>query len=471
MPRIEEWIMAVVRDEGRRFDLTMPVVVIGAGGCGLTAAIAVRDAGIEVLVLERDVTPLGSTGMSTGLIPAAGTPEQAVAGVNDDGVRFAADIVAKAGKTDVVIVRRIADESADTIALLQKHGLSLTLVDGFIYPGHSVRRMFGTPNRIGSELIAGLQRAAEDMGASILCEAAVETLFVNDVRRITGVAFRRPDGAVEEVGCEALILACCGFGGNAEMVRAWMPEMDDAPYHGHPGNRGDAVRWGVELDAAVADMAAYQGHGNLAAGRGIIVNWPSVIMGGFQLNLSGERFYDESIGYSAAAAQVHAQPHHLAWTIFDARIEETMVQFEEYHDAVRSGAILIADTIEALAAATRLPEATLAAALTATSGYASGTARDAFGRDFTGAPPLTAPYRAVRVTGALLHTQGGLTIDVDARVMGQDGVPLPNLFAGGGAARGISGPGAAGYIAGNGLLTATTLGKLAGRAAVKLIAG
>ncbi|WP_375383261.1 FAD-dependent oxidoreductase [uncultured Sphingomonas sp.] len=463
--------MSVVLDQGRTFEMMMPVVVVGAGGCGLCAAIAGQDAGVEVLVLERDATPLGSTGMSTGLIPAAGTPEQEAEGIEDDGARFAADILGKAGRADAAIVRHVADESAETIAWLQGHGLPLTLVKGFVYSGHSVRRMFGSPNRTGGELIAGLQQAAEAAGASILCGASVETLFVDAARRVTGVAFRRPDGAVEEVGCSALILASCGFGGNAALVRDWIPEIGAAPYHGHPGNRGDAIAWGAALDAGFADMTAYQGHGNLAAGHGIIVNWPSVILGGFQLNRDGDRFYDESIGYSAAAAHVHAQPGHVAWTIFDARIAATLDQFEDYQDAVRAGAIVAADDVAALAAATRLPAERLAATMATVANHADGSKPDPFGRDFTAGPPLAAPYRAVRVTGALLHTQGGLVVDRDARVVGTDGAALPNLFAGGGAARGVSGPGAAGYIAGNGLLTATTLGKLAGRAAAAQVGG
>ena len=89
-------------------------------------------------------------------------------------------------------------------------------------------------------------------------------------------------------------------------------------------------------------------------------------------------------------------------------------------------------------------------------------------RDFTGKPELAPPWRAARVTGALFHTQGGLVVDEDARVLRGNGAPLPNLFAGGGAARGVSGSGAAGYIAGNGLLTATGMGRLAGLAAARL---
>jgi fumarate reductase flavoprotein subunit len=103
--------------------------------------------------------------------------------------------------------------------------------------------------------------------------------------------------------------------------------------------------------------------------------------------------------------------------------------------------------------------------------YVAGEGSDPFGRVFTGKPPLTAPFRAAKVTGALFHTQGGLAVDADARVLRETGAPLPNLFAGGGAARGVSGPGAAGYIAGNGLLTATTLGRLAGEAAARQVLG
>ena len=83
---------------------------------------------------------------------------------------------------------------------------------------------------------------------------------------------------------------------------------------------------------------------------------------------------------------------------------------------------------------------------------------------------LAGRWYAAKVTGALFHTQGGLVVDGDARVRAADGTPLVNLFAGGGAARGISGDGADGYMAGNGLLTATTLGKLAGRAAARQVA-
>jgi fumarate reductase flavoprotein subunit len=145
-----------------------------------------------------------------------------------------------------------------------------------------------------------------------------------------------------------------------------------------------------------------------------------------------------------------------------------MLGFDDYRDALSAGAVIEAPTIAALAVATGLDPAALAATLADVEAMTRGEMPCPFGRDFTGKPVLAPPYRAARVTGALFHTQGGLVVDTDARVLRADGSALPNLFAGGGAARGVSGRGASGYIAGNGLLTATGLGRLAGLAAAGL---
>lgn len=451
------------------FDMHFPVIVIGAGGTGLCAALAAADAGVEVLVIERDSTPLGSTAMSTGLIPAAGTPEQAEAGIDDSPERFVADILKKTGgRTDPGLAALMARESAETIRWLRDdHAVALALMDGWLYPGHSAKRMYGTPNRTGGELMAGLEQAAAGAGIPILTDATVDGLYV-DGQRITGVAASRPGGEREAIGCDALILACSGFGGNAELVARYIPEMAGAFYHGHPGNRGDALAWGEALGAEIADIAAYQGHGGLAAGHGVPILWPTIMEGGFQVNLEGRRFSNEASGYSEQAALVNAQPQGLAWTVFDQRCHELMNNFDDYRDALRAGAIVSADSEAELAERTRLPADVLAETFAQVRQATLGEAADPFARDFTGKPVLAGPYHAAKVTGALFHTQGGLAIDDDARVRRGDGGVLPNLFAGGGAARGISGDGASGYLAGNGLLAATTLGRIAGAAAAAL---
>lgn len=446
----------------------VPVVIIGAGGTGLAAALAAADLGAEVLVIERDPTPLGSTAMSTGLIPAAGTPEQAAEGIDDSPERFANDIMAKTkGATDAAMARHIAEESAETIAWMRDvHGVPLNLIGGFLYPGHSARRMYGTPNRTGGELMAALEAAAQRAGVMLLTEATARDLH-HEGDHVTGLTVERRDGSTERISCDALILACSGFGGAADLVARHIPAMAEAVFHGHPGNKGDALRWGEELGAALADLGAYQGHGGLAAGHGVPILWPLIMEGGFQVNAEGLRFSNEASGYSEQAAKVNAQTGHVAWSIFDQRLHQLMLDFDDYQDALRAGAIVQAETVEALGLALRLPVDALAATVDDVAAMTRGERGDAFGRDFTGKPELAGPWFAAKVTGALFHTQGGLVVDRDARVMKADGTAFPNLFAGGGAARGVSGAGADGYLAGNGLLAATTLGKLAGRAAAR----
>ena len=165
--------MAILPSESARPEVITQVVVIGAGACGLTAALAARERGAEVLVLERDTRPTGSTSLSTGLIPAAGTRLQDAAGVLDSAELLESDILKKAQhQTDTAIVRAVAQASGPTVDwLMQVHQLQLTLVQGYLYPGHSVLRMHGTPHRTGTELEAGLLAAAERMGIDIVCSA------------------------------------------------------------------------------------------------------------------------------------------------------------------------------------------------------------------------------------------------------------------------------------------------------------
>ena len=222
--------------------------------------------------------------MSTGLIPGANTRLQRAAGIEDTPEIFANDIIKKTkGETDPEIATSLAIESSKTIEwLIDKYQIPLSLVDSFLYPGHTVMRMHGTPNRTGSELMGALCRAAERAGIDVLTNALVTDLYSDSNNKILGVKVLRTDGQTEEIGCDALILACCGFAGNPEMVEEYMPEIKEAEFFGHPGNKGDAIKWGKSLGADLADIGSYQGHGGLAAGRGVPILWPMIMEGGFQ---------------------------------------------------------------------------------------------------------------------------------------------------------------------------------------------
>ena len=432
----------------------LPVAIVGAGACGLTAALMLRDAGIDCVLLERDAQPLGSTALSSGFIPAAGTCVQRAAGVLDDSAaRFALDIQAKAhGSAAPHLVVAFTEASAPALdALQQRHGLQFELLEGFLYPGHSALRMHTLPQRTGAALVAALQAAAERAGALQMGHALVRELWCDNEDRMIGVGFQRPDGRMEHLACRVLLLACNGFGGNAAMVRELLPEMRDAVFAGHAGNDGSAIAWGRQLGAGLADLGGYQGHGSWAVPQGALITWALMVEGGIQVNAEGRRFHDETAGYSEASVQVLAQPGGIAWNVFDERLLALGRTFPDFVAAEGAGAVRRAADIAALAALIGCDGATLAATL--------GGAR------------LQPPYCAIKVTGALFHTQGGLDIDAQCRVRRDDGTPLPNLLAAGGAARGVSGNAVWGYLSGNGLLSAVAGGFIAAHTAVRLLGG
>jgi fumarate reductase flavoprotein subunit len=432
--------------------LKVPVAVVGGGACGLVAALAARDAGAEVLVLERDATPSGSTALSSGFVPAAYTRFQRAAGVDDSVDRFIADVQRKNhGRADPRMVDAVCRASGPAIEwLADRHGVAFQLLEGFLYPGHSALRMHCVPEKTGAALMASLLGAASRAGIDMLTSA-----HVTEIR--PQIRIQRPDGGSEQIECDATVLACSGFGGNAQMVREYLPEIANALYFGHAGNQGDAVRWGRSLGASVRDMSAYQGHGSVAVPHNILVTWALMTEGGIQVNSDGKRFSNEHLGYSEQCLPVLEQPGGVAWCIYDERLHKLGMTFPDYQEAFRAGAVKPAPSFPHLIRTLKEVEA-----------YAEG-APDPFGRDFTTKPKMRAPYYAVKVTGALFHTQGGLAVDEHARALDEAGKPLPGLFAGGGAARGLSGDAVWGYLSGNGLLTAVVLGRLAGENAARTV--
>lgn len=454
--------MSVQDSEDVDFDSEVPVLIIGAGAAGLCAALAASEAGIEPVLIERDAVPSGSTALSAGLIPAAGTRFQRAHAIVDSPELFAADIARKAhGEADAKLVQAVARGAGPLVEwLADSYAMPFEVITDFNYPGHAAHRMHSLPSRTGAELIDRLRSAVEARDIPILTGRIAETLFVDEDGFVEGIEVRA-GSARETIGCGALVLACNGYGGNPELVRKHIPEMGNALYFGHPGNQGDAVRWGEALGARLSALSGYQGHGSVATPHNILITWAAIMEGGFQVNAQGRRFSNEARGYSEAAAEVLRQPGGIAFDIFDARIAGIARQFEDFKTAEKAGALITADSLDELAARIGVP----ADALKDEANIALGNP-DRFGRTFE--KKLEAPYCAIKVTGALFHTQGGLAIDPRTRVLRQKGPAFLNLFAAGGAAVGVSGAQASGYLSGNGLLTATVFGRLAGQAAAKL---
>ena len=445
------------------------VVVVGSGGCGLSAAIAAGQGGAEVLLLEKQKQPLSNTARSGGMIPAAGTRLQAEAGILETPEEFSEDIFRKNGHTsDPEMTLHLAHISKDLIEwLIDEVGVDLVFSHDFKYPGHSEFRMHVPPNRTGAALVLDLRRAADDHpNIEIFTDAPGVGLILNKDGAVIGIDVQRGANR-ERVKAKKVILACNGFAGNPEMVLKYCPEISDALYFGGEGNTGDGIIWGLEAGAEVAFMDAFQAHASVAVPHNILVTYALIMEGGIQVNQRGERFGNESAGYSKHALAVISQPDHVAWDIYDKRLHQLGLKFEDYRDAIEAGAIKDAQTIPELADVLGIDQQGLQTTFDQYQSAARGESEDSFDRPDCSI--LEAPFYGAKVTGALFHTQGGLKVDKNARVLKPDGTPIPNLYAGGGVAAGISGHGAGGYLSGNGLLTALGYGMLAGRHAALAI--
>jgi len=437
---------------------TLDLLVIGAGACGLAGAIAAHDAGGSVAILEGRDRPGGNSALSTGSIPGAGSKYQRAAGVEDSPERMVEDLIRVAGHHDADdLTAMIAAECGPLCEwLIDDLGARMELITAYRHIGHSVERLHAPRSRRGQDLVDDLLRFVADRDIPIAVGNRAEALLV-DGGAVVGA---RVNG--EEIRARKVLLATNGFAADAGLVARHCPEIADAEYFGAPGSTGDAVRWGEDLGAELGNMAAYQGYAAVAYPQGQLLSWTTLEKGGILVSETGERFGNEDLGYSGYAAHVMKQGP-FAWAIYDARIHEVAMAEEEYAEMSAMGAIAWADTPEALAEKLGLGAHGLAGSIARYNAAARGEGADAFGRSKFALAPLLPPFAGVKVKPGLFHTQGGLLVDAQARVRRSGGGVVPNLFAGGGAAAGISGrAGALGYASGNGLITALVLGRRAG---------
>jgi fumarate reductase flavoprotein subunit len=446
------------------------VLVIGAGACGLTAAIAAHDAGAGVAVVEKMDRPGGNSALSTGSVPGAGTRFQREAGIVDSAAQFEADLMRTGGLTDCPgIVRRLAATSAETVEwLVDAVGARLALVTAYKHVGHSVPRLHAPVSRRGKDLVDDLLVAVERRGIPLALGNGARNLIA-DANGVVGADIETMNGGCQPIIAAKIILAVNGFAGNRDLVAQFCSEISGAQYFGARGSTGEAVLWGNDLDAALGNIGAYQGYAAVSDPHGSLLSWTTIEKGGIIINGAGRRFGDESRGYSGYTPSVMAQ-HGPCFAIFDQRIFDVTAAEEEFVELVSYGGVKKAQTPAALAALHGLDAVAVTAAVEDYNKAASGSQADAFGRrDFVLAPLGGALY-ICRVIPGLFHTQGGLMVDDDGRVLRADHRPIPNLFAGGGSAAGLSGRvGAGGYASGNGLLSAIGLGRLAGIAAAREI--
>jgi fumarate reductase flavoprotein subunit len=438
------------------------LVVAGAGG-GLVAAVRAAELGLSVLVIDSNerFRRGNNTSMSTAMIPAMGTRYQREQGIDDSPENFLSDVDKKTGGDfNRVAATSLAEVSTELVEWLADHvGLEISLMTDFIYPGHSVARCHTIPGHSGAAMLSSLASAAEKHELiDILTPATLTEVQATD-GQVSGVVISTPDGP-EEIPARAVLLATNGYGADPRLVERYMPEIAGAIYYGSEHSRGDALRIGESLGAAVDFLDAYQGHAALAMPSAMLATWATIMHGGFMVGRDGTRYGNEASGYSEYAAVSMAHAAEGSWIIIDERIYDACSGFQDFKDVIDGGGVKWGDNASDLALTIGVDPAGLQQTLEDTRSYTSGASKDPTGRSVWG-EPLTGRLAAIRVQPALFHTQGGLRVDEHARVVKESGDVVQGLYAAGGAAAGISGHGAAGYLAGNGLLTALGLSYIA----------
>ena len=452
------------------WDLETDVAVVGGGGAGLMAAstAASMDDGVDVILLEKDSDDPCTSVITSSFIPAAGTRLQRAAGIEDSPEIMAGDILRKNGhKSDQDVTLALCRRSAEMIHwFIDGLGVDLEFAPEVAWFGHTNKRMHSHPTRIGVPIVDRMREYFTSLDNAAYHDKTPGTgLVVDDAGTVLGVTAER-SGTGIRIAARKVVLTTGGFNANREMLAQYIPDMADAPNIGSKSNTGEGILWGMEAGAATDRMTGYQGRDCIFEDGTRLT--PGVINeGGIAVNKTGRRFVNEEQDYSQLAAVYRAQPDGFAVFIWDERIQRMTENMHVMKESMRKGGIEVCDSVAEIAGRFDLPTEVLKATVESyNDGVRAG--RDAWDRRKL-AEPLSPPYHASRVTGAMGHTQGGLKVDTSCRVLRPDGSTVPNLYAGGNTMVGLSGDTAGGYTSGNGLLVAYTSGMIIGRDAVAAI--
>ena len=255
-PKENDLILYVDDPDELDWDIEVDTLIIGGGGCGLTAALAAAEMGSEVFLLEKEKNAGGNTSLSQAMVPAAGTEMQKASGIKDSPELMTADILNKnKNGSDPELTLHISKQSASLVEWLRNTmNIDFRLVDDFLYPGHSVHRIHTNASCKGEQLVTELLKATERFeNISIAYNSPATRL----IARGSDSSVLGAEVMIEGFGknlarAQNIILALNGFGANRDMLKKYIPEMRDAIYFGHEGNTGEGIRWGEALGAELA---------------------------------------------------------------------------------------------------------------------------------------------------------------------------------------------------------------------------
>ncbi|MEQ8348110.1 MAG: FAD-binding protein [Sneathiellaceae bacterium] len=444
-------------------DIETDLAIVGGGGAGLMAAgtAAMLDGELRIVLIEKSPDEPCNTEIASNFIPAAGTRYQLAAGVEDSADILFHDIMKKnAGKGDEAVIAEICRRAPEAIHwLADAFGVEIEFAPELTWVGHTNRRLHAHPTRSGPPVVARLREQVARQNNVLILDYTTATGLVTDNGAVVGVTAER-DRQPLHIVARRTALTTGGFGANREMVARYIPEMAGAPNIGSKTDNGDGLRWGHSAGGKLSLMSGYQGRDCIFE-DGTRVTPPVLNEGGIAVDASGRRFVNERHDYSALARIYRDQPGGFAYFIWDGRIQRMVENVHVMQQAMDRGGIVRGETVEQIALAYELPRKTLQDTITR---YNEGVRRgvDAFGRQAL-TQPLEPPWYAARITGAIAHTQGGLSVDTACRVLREDRTPVFGLYAGGNTMAGLSGDEPGGYLSGNGLLVAYVSGLIIGR--------
>ncbi len=508
----DDYLREAGQEAAEDVTLDADIVIVGAGGAGMTAAIAAADAGKTVVVLESQPAVGGNSVKSTGGMNAAKTVYQDKnefgenAGVektlkaaegyadnefitnsasivksaweawqaNPDGYfdsiqLFALDtMIGGKGINDPELVKTLVNYSADAIAWLETVGIDLNNVAAF--GGASVKRIHrpvdenGKVVSVGAYIVPRLETAMKERENITLClDTTATEILTNEAGAAVGVKATGKTGNTVTVNAQAVILATGGFGANLDMVVQYKPDLAGFMTTNASGIQGQGIRMAEALGAATVDMEQIQIHPTVQADTASLITEGLRGDGAILINANGERFIDEVGTRDVVSAAEIAQPGSFSWLVVDQKMVDASSVIQGY---IKRGLMLQGDSYEALAKELDIPADAFAATMEKWNGYVAEKNDPDFGRTSFANPLDTAPFYAVKVTAGIHHTMGGLKIDPETHVLNADGQIIPGLFAAGEVTGGVHG---ANRLGGNAVADIIVFGRIAGEQAAAYV--
>ena len=442
-------------------DLDTDVVIIGAGGAGMTAAINTAQAGKDVILLEKMPYAGGNTTKATGGMNAAETHYQAEQGIDDSVEQFVEDTMEGGHNiNDKDLVTTLAENSAEAIDWLDSIGAPLPKVS---FSGGATNARIHAPedgSGVGAYLVTSLLKKMDELDINVMYDTKATSLISKD-GTVTGVKAESKDTEYT-INAKAVILATGGFGNNEDMIVQYRKDLKGTVTTSAPGITGDGIVMAEDVGADLVDIEQIQLHPTVEQKTSMLITESVRGDGAILVNQDGKRFTDELLTRDVVSAAELEQPGSYAYIIFDQRLRDGLKAIEKY---VSTGITVQGDTIEELAEKIDVDPATLAETLKNWNQYVADQNDPDFGRTTGMDKDLSqAPFYAIKIAPGIHHTMGGVHIDTDAQVIDKDGNPIPGLFAAGEVVGGVHG---GNRLGGNAVADIVVFGKIASESAVE----